>query len=126
MGKIVRISAALAVTLAAVVTMLPPQAIGQLPSTLVSQDRRVATLNDQLVAGLRATRPEQKEFIAKVVRAVDEKRLDHQLVSAVFVWSRRRWPPMPFPYFERAMRIEAAKRGVALPKVSLVIRPGAP
>jgi hypothetical protein len=39
-----------------------------------------------------------------------------KLVVAIERYAIRRNPQFPFPFFERAMRIEAAKRGVTLPE----------
>ena len=73
----------------------------------------VASFKRQLEAGLRARRPQEFAFIARVVQQVDENHLSKKLVLETFQWSRRK-RPYPYQYFERAMRIRAAQVGVAL------------
>lgn len=74
----------------------------------------VATLDEQLINQLRATTDAQAEYIRMVVKLVDEKKLESRLVIAVERYAIRRNPRYPFPYFERALRYESAKRGVDL------------
>lgn len=74
----------------------------------------VATLDEQLINRLRATTDAQAEYIRLVVKLVDEKKLEARLVVAVEQYAIRRNPRYPFPYFERALRYESAKRGVVL------------
>jgi len=69
-------------------------------------------LRDQLQYGLRAAFPEQKAFVDEVVAKVDSGELSRAMVNVVFVWSRKRNPRIPFPYFEAVMRLLAEKRGV--------------
>ena len=72
-------------------------------------------LRDQLYFGLRTFLPEQQAFIDDLVTRVDRGELPRSMVNVVFVWSRKRKPKIPFPYFEIAMRLLAEKRGVILP-----------
>ena len=74
----------------------------------------VASLKDQLEKGLRARRPEEFAFIAKVVSLVNEGRLPLSLVKSTFQWARRK-QPYQMPYFQKALRIRAARIGVAIP-----------
>jgi hypothetical protein len=76
---------------------------------------KTATLRGQLVNGLKATRDEEREWLAQVVILVDEGELGRDLINAVFKWARRRHPSAPFPHFERGLRVLATKRGVELP-----------
>lgn len=85
---------------------------------------RVASLEERLVNGLRATRPEQQAFLQQVVQEVEAGRLPAGLVNAVYKWAQGRFPLYPFPFFERGMRVEARRRGVNLPSVDLIIRSG--
>lgn len=71
-------------------------------------------LKDQLNFGLRTFTPGQKAFIDGVVARVDNGELPRAMVNVVFVWSRKRKPTFPFPYFEIAMRLLAERRGVVL------------
>ena len=67
---------------------------------------KVADLKTQLESGLRARRPQEFRFIARVVRLVERKRLTMKIVQETFHWARRK-RPYPYPYFERAMKIRA-------------------
>jgi len=72
-------------------------------------------LKDQLYFGLRIFLPEQQAFVDDIVARVEAGELPRSMVNVVFVWSRKRRPKIPFPYFEIAMRVLAEKRGVILP-----------
>ncbi len=72
-------------------------------------------LKDQLYFGLRIFLPEQQAFVNDIVARVEAGELPRSMVNVVFVWSRKRRPKIPFPYFEIAMRLLAEKRGVILP-----------
>ncbi len=82
--------------------------------------QQVATLEEQLINRLRATTAQQKGFLRRVAVLVREKQLEQRLVVAVYRYSLKRHPYFPFPFFERAMRVEARKRGVDLPAVHLI------
>ena len=99
---------------------------GQLtpPRRLSGTPQRTSRFEEQLINGLRATRPEQQQFLQTVNNLVNQRTLDLRLVNAIYLWARRRQPLYPFPYFERGLRIEAAKRRVALPPIALVNRSG--
>lgn len=81
---------------------------------------RIPTLRETLNNNLRATTREQQEFVRRVEKLVGEQQLDARLVFAIMRYSQRRSPGYPFPYFERAMRYEASKRGVHLPPVAVI------
>jgi hypothetical protein len=72
----------------------------------------VVELRDQLSFGLRVAFPEQQAFVDEVVAKVDSGELSRAMVNVVFVWSRKRNPRIPFPYFEAVLRLLAEKRGV--------------
>ncbi len=74
---------------------------------------KVADLKKQLEAGLRARRPAEFAFIAKVVELVESDVLPRKLVNNTFLWARKK-KPYPFPYFKRALRILAAKLGISI------------
>ena len=87
------------------------------PRRLSSSLTKTPTLEELLINELRATREDQQEFIRFLVEKVDDDDLERRLVLAVERYSIRRNRFYPFPYFERAMRVEAAKRRVILPSV---------
>jgi hypothetical protein len=65
--------------------------------------RKSADLQEMLESGLKARRPVEFEFIALVVRRVEEGRLPESLVRGTFFWARHK-RPFPFPYFERGLK----------------------
>jgi len=76
-----------------------------------------ASLQEQLVNRLRAFDEDKRRYVEMVVKKVREGKLDTRLIQAVHIYAIRRNPLFPFPFFERALRVEAGKRGVALPTV---------
>jgi hypothetical protein len=80
----------------------------------------ISTLEEQLRFRLRATAEDQHEYIRIVVEKVRNKELETRLVLAVERYAMRRNRDFPFPYFERALKFEASKRGVFLPTVKQV------
>jgi hypothetical protein len=87
------------------------------PRILSAKQDRVSTLREQLINRLRATREEQRAYVSFVVEQVRLGRLDRSLVVALERYALRRNSGYPFPFFERALKYEALKRGVALPPV---------
>jgi len=73
----------------------------------------VANLKSQLESELKARRPVEFAFIARVVELVEKGRLPYGLVYGTFLYARQK-QPRPFVYFERAMRTRAAEIGVAI------------
>jgi hypothetical protein len=69
-------------------------------------------LRDQLMYGLRVAFPEQEAFVDQVIARVDRGEISRAMVNVVYVWSKKRKPKIPFPYFEYVMRILAEQRGV--------------
>lgn len=82
---------------------------------------QVPTLDEMLVNNLRATLAEQQAFIRNVVQKTEQGQLEKGLVLAVMRYSQRRNERFPFPFFERAMRYQASKQGVALPSVATIV-----
>lgn len=87
------------------------------PRILTAEGDRYANLQEQLTNRLRATREDQQAYIRFVVDKVRKEELQQSLVVAIERYAMRRHREYPFPFFERALRYEAAKRGVALPPV---------
>lgn len=84
------------------------------------------SLYDFLVNRLRATSTDQRDYVREIVRLVDQKRLEKRLVLALERYARRKSPYFPLPVYERALRVEAAKRGVTVPLIrEIVARNGA-
>jgi hypothetical protein len=70
-------------------------------------------LKNTLEKGLKARRPVEFEFIARVVELVDEGTLPQGTVITSFLWARRH-KPYPYPYFEFGLRNQAAKLNIQL------------
>lgn len=87
------------------------------PRVIGEPTDRIATLEEQLANRLRAISVEQRNYIRFIIQQVELKKLDVKLVVAIERYALRRNPQFPFPFFERAIRYEAAKRNVALPTV---------
>ncbi len=87
------------------------------PTKLSAVPDRTATLEDRLTNRLRATSDQQKAYIKFVVKQIRDEKLDTKLVVAIEQKAIARNRYFPFPFFERAMRYEAAKRNVILPPI---------
>jgi hypothetical protein len=76
----------------------------------------VGDLKDQLEKGLKARRPTDFAFLAKVILLVEMNKLPLPEVKAIFQWARKRGAKTnyPFPYFERALKIRAKKLGIII------------
>lgn len=73
-----------------------------------------ATRIDRLKAGLRVQLPRDVAFCEGVDRLVREGRLPAQVVDGTYAWAVNRGRTYPFPAFEQALRIKAARLGVDL------------
>ena len=76
------------------------------------RNARSATLQDELEKGLRARRPEEFAFLRRVVKLVEDGQLSLELVRGTFDWARRRRPIVPYPYFERALKLAPSNPSV--------------
>ena len=81
---------------------------------------RVATLEEQLINQLRATTEDRKAYIRLVVQLVNSGQFEQRYLLAIERYAIRKNSQFPFPYFERAMRFEADKRGIELLPVQLL------
>ncbi len=71
-------------------------------------------LREQLESKLRPRSPEEFAFAERVVTMVEQGKLPLRTVRASFNWARNKRRPFRFPYFRRALQIEAAKLGIKL------------
>ena len=62
---------------------------GMVPTAAPAQ-QTVTDLKDTLEKGLRARRPAEFDFIAKVVDFVDDGKLPRSLVMSTFLWARQK------------------------------------
>jgi hypothetical protein len=98
----------------------PAHAQLTVPRITSATDSRTATLEEQLVNRLRATTEEKRAYIRLVVQLVEDGQFEQRYVVAIERYAIRKNAQFPFPYFERAMRFEAEKRGIELPPVQLL------
>ncbi|MBB3209363.1 hypothetical protein FHS27_005203 [Rhodopirellula rubra] len=87
------------------------------PRILSADMDSTARLEERLINRLHATTETQAAYIRYVVKLVEEEKLETRLVVAIEQYAIRRNSRYAFPFFERALRYEAAKRGVALTSV---------
>lgn len=92
------------------------------PQVTITPADPTGLLKDQLINRLHATREDQRDYLNLVVEKVRAGELDAKLIVAVQRYAIKRHSSFPFPFFERAIRFEAAKRGVALPTVDELAR----
>lgn len=71
-------------------------------------------LREMLTKGLKATRDNEKLFIALVVQLVAEEELPVSYVYASFSYARKRRPDYPFPYFQYSLRTLARRKNIGL------------
>ncbi len=96
------------------------------PSRLSASPSKTASLEEYLVNRLRATTPDQQSYVREIVRLQEQGRLEKRLLIALERYSRRKSPFLPLVVFERALKIEAGKRRVAVPTLrDVVARNGA-
>jgi len=81
---------------------------------------RVATLEDQLINRLKATTEDRQAYIRLVVAKTEAGIFDRGRILAFERYAMRKNPQLPFPYFERVMRVEAERVGEYLPPVRML------
>ena len=71
----------------------------------------------QLRAVLKARFPEEKNFVSQLTLMVQEEKLPKKLIDSAWLWVRSKRPntPYPFVYFERVIRLQAARAKFAIP-----------
>lgn len=77
------------------------------------QDGVQVDFKQQLEKGLYARRPEEFAFIDRVVQMVELNQLSRELVTSTFLWARKK-QPYPYVYFERGLKVRAARLGVTV------------
>jgi len=73
-----------------------------------------ASLETRLKKGLQARLPGENAFVDAVVEQVNAGRLPRKLVDSTYLWAVQRRQSYPFPCFQRALRIQAARLGLDL------------
>lgn len=88
-----------------------------------AQRSSVASLSDQLINRLRATTEDRQAYLRLVAAKVEADQFERGRVLAFERYAMRKNPRFPFPHFERAMRAESQRLGIALPPVELLASP---
>ena len=90
--------------------------MGHEPLQAQTIETNVADLHQQLKSGLKARRPLEFAFIAKVVTMVENNELPLDLVMSTFIWTRSnpQAREYPFVYFQQALRVRAKKLGITV------------
>lgn len=78
-------------------------------------------LKQQLEKGLKARRPIEFDYVAKVVTLVENGTLPRTLVDSTFGYARRQ--PRPLQYFEFALQFRAKKIGIDVPVIEKIVTP---
>ena len=89
----------------------PPAALAVDPAT---GGETFVSLETRLKKGLLARLPRENAFVDDVVEQVNAGRLPRKLVDSTFAWAVQRRQSCPFPCFERALRLQAARLGLDL------------
>jgi len=96
-------------------------AIAQVSNNIGPAQGRKITLQQQLTVGLKAFTRADREFISRVVAAVEQGRLPRTLVDSTFLWARNRAERRsytrslrPMVYFQPGMILRARRFGLRL------------
>lgn len=78
-------------------------------------DKRFAQYEQQLNAILKTRRVEERAFLTVLVARVRTGELPSKLIQTSFQWVYKKRPQTNFPfiYFERVLRLQAEKEGIA-------------
>jgi hypothetical protein len=88
---------------------------GHAAQSVEESGSQVASLKEQLEKGLRARRPVEFQFVARVAQLVDSGQLSRELVQGTFSWTRTRYRNKKYlvPHFEQVLRRRAADQNIA-------------
>ena len=89
---------------------------GHEPLEAQTIETNVADLHQQLKSGLKARRPLEFAYIARVVTMVENNQLPLDLVMSTFIWTRQnpQAKEYPFVYFQQALRERAKRIGITV------------
>lgn len=77
--------------------------------------RTQATLEDRLIAGLKAVRPDDIAYCERVAAATRTGQLPAKLVDKTYFWAIGRGSDYPLPAFARALEIQCRRLGITWP-----------
>jgi hypothetical protein len=89
-----------------------------LPTTFGFQATKSATnvRMQERLNQLQPRLPEERKFVADVIQLVEQGQLPEAVVNEAFFYSIKRYGgPMPFPYFERILRIQGERMKAPVP-----------
>lgn len=89
-----------------------------LPTTFGFQATKSATnvRMQERLNQLQPRLPEERKFVTDVIQLVEQGRLPEAVVNEAFFYSIQRYGgPMPFPYFERILRIQGERLKAPVP-----------
>ena len=111
----IELTAIMAIACSMAITIAPTwgEAPGGATNDSSAQTLAVQDLQELLEIGLKARRPVEFQFIARVVQLVEISALPRKMVEGTYLWSRRQ-SSRPFPYFERGLRTRARRIGVEI------------
>jgi hypothetical protein len=74
--------------------------------------RQQVSLEDRLVTGLRATRPDDVAYCERVAEATRTGALPAKLVDSTYLWAVGRQAKYPLPAFAQALSIQCRRLGI--------------
>lgn len=83
-------------------------------SAQTARSIRTGDLREQLKTKLRPRTPAEFAFVERVVTMAEQGKLPLRTVRSTFNWARKKRRPFRFPYFRRAVQIQAARLGIRL------------
>lgn len=89
-----------------------------LPTTFGFQATKSATnvRMQERLNQLQPRLPEERKFVSDVIQLVEQGQLPEAVVNEAFFYSIQRYGgPMPFPYFERILRIQGERMKAPVP-----------
>lgn len=110
---------AISMLLMAIVTCL-------IPTSSSAQDFRelnLVQLETQLNAILKTRLPEERLYIATVLKLVKDEKLPRKLINTSFKYVRKKRPytKYPFVYFARVLHFQAKRDRIAIPEFDFTI-----
>ena len=91
--------------------MVAPVAAQRITNTIPT-----TRLRDMLRVELEPRTPDELAYLERVVLMVKRRELPLSLVLRIFDWARE-IEPYPFPYFQRALTIQAKRLGIVLDRI---------
>ncbi|TWU02302.1 hypothetical protein [Stieleria varia] len=108
--------------------LAPQSAHAQLipPPVQSTQSQQDANLEEFLTKRLRAVNDDQRTYVRTVIALINDKKLDLKLVLSIERYAQRKSSLFPLPFFERALKVEAGKRGVSVPTIREMVATRSP